>query len=287
MQDECTRSVAFLLAYAMHRRHAVLRRVWDYVMDNRVQDAATAAAFWLFFSLIPLVAVLTMAVAKAHAAAVEPFLASVPPATQKLVHDELASVAAWHGGTVGPLSMVVFVWLASSGVHATLNAFDVVTKQDRPWWKKRALALAICMALSLAVAIASVIIAAMSRGDTRAFLAFFMIGPARLATAFVAELAFIVALFVVAVPKGAGIRRWPGALLATALHMLLGYGYVLYLRTLGTGAYTATGLAAIVATMIALYLFVLSLLAGVMLNVMLAASAAPAPGIEVRHAPSH
>lgn len=246
---------------------ALLRRM----TDGRVLDSASAAAFWLFFSLLPLVVVVLMVVAKVATAdvrALGPIVVSFPASSRALVHQELGQLAAWRGGTVGPVSGAVFLWLASSGIHATLNAFDAAAGATRPWWRKRAIALGICVVLSLVVAAVSILLAIVDRGPAREVLRFLTVGAGRYATAFAGELGLIVTLF------AAGLRdlpvRWPGALLAAGLHSLLGYGYVLYLQTLGGHrAYTAAGLAAVGATMIAVYLIVVSLLVGVVLNVTL------------------
>jgi uncharacterized BrkB/YihY/UPF0761 family membrane protein len=192
------------------------------------------------------------------------------------VRRELDRVAAWHGGTVAPVSALVFVWLASTGVHAILDAFDTTLAVDRSWWRKRLLACAICAALSCVVAAVAVLLGVLDHGPTRNVVAILTTGPARYGVAFAAEIGFITALFTVGLHRvgaRAHDRRWPGAVVAASLQTLLGYGYVVYVRHLGGGAYATATLATIGVTMMVVYFFTLSLLVGVTFNVVLATRA--------------
>ena len=65
---------------------------------------AAESAFWLFFALIPLLAVAGLIAARLAQQAVDvwlPFLADSPRATRELITTELSRVAAW---TVEPLA---------------------------------------------------------------------------------------------------------------------------------------------------------------------------------------
>ena len=239
---------------------------------EHVLDSASAASFWLFVALVPLAAVALMLATKlawANEQVLTALLASVPAKSRTLMSRELHGLAAWNGGTVAPISAAIFVWLAASGVHAILDAFDATVDAKRPWWKKRLLAIAICIGLS--VAVAGVAIAFGVLGKNVVWVA--TKTPARYVIAIVAEFALIVGLFWAGLPKNARCktRRWPGAILAAVLQSLLGWGYVSYLHTFGGGtAYTGATLATIGATMIMIYLFTLSLLVGVTFNAVVA-----------------
>jgi uncharacterized BrkB/YihY/UPF0761 family membrane protein len=63
---------------------------------------------------------------------------------------------------------------------------------------------------------------------------------------------------------------FPGAVLATGLQALLGYGYVFYLSKVGAGSAYQAGLSIIGVTLMALYLFAVALLAGAELNAFIA-----------------
>ena len=248
------------------------REVFARIGREHVLDSSAAAAFWLFVALLPLGAVALMVTTKfalGNSSVLGALLTSVPARSRAFVAHELDSVSAWNGGTVGPVSAVVFVWLASTGIHAILDAFDSTVDADRPWWKKRLLAIAICVGLSTAVALAALAFGALGHDVVHVATR----TPARYVVAAVGEFALIVGLFWAGMPKRARCktRRWPGALVAAALQSLLGWGYVSYLRTFGNGtAYTGATLATIGATMIMTYLFTLSLLVGVTFNAVVA-----------------
>src|ERR1700742_4243132 len=94
-----------------------------YVCMDRTRTFGLAAqtAFWLFLSLIPLAAVAGLAAARVSAQnwdRLNPLLRELPGATRELIESEMHKVSSWNGGTVSITGAVVFVWLASSGVHA-------------------------------------------------------------------------------------------------------------------------------------------------------------------------
>ncbi|HEY1956379.1 MAG TPA: YihY/virulence factor BrkB family protein [Polyangiaceae bacterium] len=255
------------------------KEVFARIGREHVLDSASAASFWIFVSLVPLAAValmLTTKLAWANEDVLASMLAAVPPNSRTFVSHELQRVGAWNGGTVGPASAAVFVWLAATGVHAILDAFDATVDAKRPWWKKRLLAIAICIGLS--VAVAAVGIAFGLLGKDVVWIA--TKTPARWVIAIVAEFGLIVGLFWAGIARSARCKThsWPGAILAAILQSLLGWGYVSYLRTFGNGtAYSGATLATIGATMIMIYLFTLSLLIGVTFNAVLARRREPAP----------
>ena len=122
---------------------------------RRMPGLAAEAAFWLFFSLIPLVAVtglIAARIAKQNMDRWVPLLAGAPPSTQELVTTELNRVAAWNGGTVGPIAALMFLWLASSGLHALFDALEADLGRTRSWLSTRVAALIGCLLLTITVA---------------------------------------------------------------------------------------------------------------------------------------
>jgi membrane protein len=253
----------------------------------RITGMAAEMAFWLFLSLVPLAAVAGLVVAKiaVSSAAVASLLASLPAETRELVSRQLQHVAAWNGGSVAAPAALVFVWLASGGLHAVFDVLEVKAAATRPWWKKRALALVSCVALSLG----SAAIALVATGLTGAMA--FLRGTMPIAelesqvgvkglleTTFrvgfglLTALGLVSGLYFVGVPQGERRRTpvLPGAFLAVALQAALGYGYVFYLSKVGVHSAYQAGLSIIGVTMFALYLFSVALLIGAELNHLLA-----------------
>jgi membrane protein len=264
----------------LRRAVAWARAFVSEMTEIRTTGMAAEMAFWLFLSLIPLAAVAGMVAAKvavssADAAAV---LDSLPPETRRLVAKQLDHIAAWNGGSVGAPAVVVFFWLASGGVHAVFELLEVLAGATRPWWKKRLIALATCLGLSLG----TVGLAALAAGLKR-ILAFLqgtlpaagveqerglLDSAMRIVIGLVTMIALVVGLYLVGTPRRARKRVpvLPGALLAVALQVLFGYGYVFYLSQVGVRSAYQAGLSIIGVTMIALYLFSIALLVGAELN---------------------
>lgn len=268
-----------------------LRRLprWAYVlyrlMDrSRAFGLAAEMAFWFFLALIPLAVVAGMAAVKLtlrSRGTLAPLLMPLPESVRVFVANELSQVSAWNGGTVGPIAGAVFVWLASSGLHAVFDALELETStRRRPWWKKRLLAIAGCFGLSLGVAAVGVLGVGLDWfwrlaretvpmvPESERFVA----RAIRLGVAGLVWLGLVVALYKLGIPRisGRAMPAAPGAILAIVLQLVLGYGYGVYVARLGDGGAYLAGLAIIGVTMIGLYLMALALLAGAELNELLA-----------------
>src|SRR5258708_1404784 len=112
----------------MRARLAWVKELWDHMTRARTLGLAAETAFWIFLSLVPLAAagaLLAARFALHNSSVVSPALEALPGPARDLAWDELARVAKWNGGSVGPVAAIVFVWLASSGVHAVFDAFEV------------------------------------------------------------------------------------------------------------------------------------------------------------------
>jgi membrane protein len=127
----------------------------------RTLGLAAEMAFWLFFALIPLAVVVGLVAAKLamsdETGKALLLVASLPRAARELLLNELGKVAAWKGGAVAPSAALVFLWLASSGVHAVFDAFEIQAGCARPWWKKRLIALGTCVVLSVGVGVVTLL----------------------------------------------------------------------------------------------------------------------------------
>jgi membrane protein len=252
-------------------------------MDRtRTFGLAAQTAFWLFLSLIPLAAVAGLAAARISANnwdRLNPLLRSLPGATRELIESEMLKVSNWNGGTVSITGALVFVWLASSGVHALFDALELETGASRPWWKKRALSLATCIALSLAVALLAVLGPGLESAVT--WLTRLVPGfsgfdfehtwwqlPVRIALSLGIGFAYVSALYWVGIPGPARVQLpiFPGAAVAVAMEVVLRFGYGYYLSHFGNGAAYSAGLAVIGLTLTGLYLFTIALLTGAVVN---------------------
>jgi membrane protein len=90
----------------------------------------------------------------------------------------------------------------------------------------------------------------------------------RLGVGGLTALGLVAGLYLIGIPRTARKRATvlPGAILAVLLQAGLGYGYIFYLSKVGVHSAYQAGLSIIGVTMIALYLFSVSLLVGAELN---------------------
>jgi membrane protein len=272
------------------RAHPVgwLRCVWARLDKSRSFGLAAEMAFWLFLSLLPLAAVGGLVTAKlassGNGSALAPLLESLPQATRDLLTSELGKVAAWNGGKVGVGAGLMFIWLASSGVHSIFDGIELESDSaPRPWWKKRLLGIVMCVALSVGVALLALL------GTGLGWLWHFVGGATllkalqlesgvgghivRLVVGVVVSFGLVCGLYWVATPPGDRKKKSspiaPGALVAVFLQIAVGFGYGFYIQKAGDGGAYQAGLASIGVTLMALYLFCLVLLVGTKVNEML------------------
>ena len=275
------------------RAYRWLRDLYLCLDRTRTFGLAAETAFWLFLSLLPLAAVAGLAAARVsseHWDTVNPLLRSLPIATRQLIQSELVKVSSWNGGTVSITAAVVFVWLASSGVHALFEALELETGARRPWWKKRALSVATCLGLSITVAILAVLGPGLEYGVD--WLARLIPGfegfdlrntwwqlPARIVLSLGVGFGYVSALYWVGIPPSARRRLpiLPGAAVAVGLQAALRFGYGYYVSNFGNGAAYSAGLAVIGFTLTGLYLFAVALLTGAVVNRKIGMPDAPCP----------
>ncbi len=276
---------------------ASARAWWLEIDRTNTLGLAAQVAFWLFLSLLPLAAVVGLLVARfafLHSEVRFSILSSVPSAARDLVEGQLSHVANWNGGAVGPVATVMFVWLASGGVHSVFDALELQVGTERAWWKKKLMAIGACVALSIGAA-ALVLLAT---GATEIFRLIGGAVPAWLGAtfgpmgtvirgtvSFVVATAMTYGVFWVGTPPAARhrIRLLPGAVFAVLFGAACGWGYGVYLATAGIGTGYEAGLAAIGVTMTSLYLLSLGALLGASLNHHLGAKVrSPAPASATR-----
>jgi membrane protein len=249
----------------------------------RTLGLAAEVAFWLFLALVPLAFVAGLAAAKLALSDTGPLssaLATMPAVARDMLKEQLARVAE-HQGVLAPTALGVFVWLASSGLHAVFDAMEIETGCARPWWKKRAIAIVGCVLFSLGVAAVALLgsgldwiwkLLGQRVPDVAEIAQVSFVGRlARLVLGALVAFALTVGLFEVGIPRQArrGMPIVPGAVLAVVLEIVLGLGYGFYVSKAGAGGAYQAGLAVIGETMIGLYLLSIALLVGLELNVTL------------------
>jgi membrane protein len=263
------------------RVFGLMRAMLAGVRRARTLGLAAEMSFWLFLSLVPLAA-FTGLVAARTAMAHDDWLtlslfSAMPPLARDLLARQVALVATWHSG-VAPFAVAMFLWLASSGVHAVFDALEVQSGTSRPWWKTRLLALATCIGLSSGLAVIALLGTGLEWVERTlgVSLPWFALATEHGAAG---SLVRRLAAIVVAVAMIAGLYRagtcWsesprirvlPGSALAVGLTALLGRGYAFYIARAGAGDAYQAGLTVVGVTLMTLWLFCFALLLGVQLN---------------------
>ncbi|HEX2880220.1 MAG TPA: YhjD/YihY/BrkB family envelope integrity protein [Polyangiaceae bacterium] len=258
-----------------------LAELLECIQRTRTLGLAAETAFWLFLSLLPLLAVAGFLAARLSLQnwhQVIPILEALPPAAASFVSNELTKVATWDQGTVSTVGILSFLWLASSGVHAIFDALEIETGAQRRWLVKRALAIATCTGLSLSVALLALLgpgveallgdlgqrtTSTVSLGNSIAANR-----PLRVALALLILAGQTWSLFLIGIPKATRRRMpvLPSIVATTVLQALLSVGYTAYISTVGDGSAYTAGLALVGLVLTALYFYVLALLIGAIVN---------------------
>lgn len=259
-----------------------VRWMGSHFAEKRTTGLAAETTFWVFLSLLPIAAVAGLVGARLALrgqALPAAFETSLPPAMRELVERELMNVAAWNGGAVALPAAAVFVWLASSGVQAVFDAFEVTVESSRPWWKKRLYAIGTCVALSFGTVVIALLgtglewfwafsDAAFPPGWVAELEASVVARAIRLMLGAAVAVAMVSGLYWVGLPRERrqSLPIVPGALLTVVLQIALGLGYATYIGVAGDGGAYQAGLATIGITLMTIYLFVIALLVGLQFN---------------------
>jgi membrane protein len=234
-----------------------------------------------------------------------PLLDTIPGTSAELIRHELQRLAGASGGSVAPLGLLTFFWLASSGVSHMMSVFEkVMHAPPRPWWKQRVLAivyvvLGVAMATTTACAIYEtdglfhedgpripqlsiswdgVVVPAheerhphddkkhLSRRARQTWESL----PA-LGLALGVGVSGMALFYRYAVEHPPGIRRraWPGALTALGAWLAVSWAFGNYVISLGKYAVYYGSLAAVAVLLVWLYLTSLALLLGAEVNAIL------------------
>ncbi|MBA8827429.1 membrane protein [Saccharopolyspora lacisalsi] len=259
----------------------ILVRAWKAGSADNIYMLAGSVAFFTFLAIFPaMISLLTVfgLVADPTQAArrIGVYTSSLPQAPQQLINDQLAAVARGGGGSLGlglVLSLLIALWLASTGTQSLINAVNIAYDEEegRGAVKLGALAVGLTLCGAVFVLLALALIAV-----TPAVLGGLDFGPGVLVTAEVVRWLLLVALFAVALavvyrvaPDRVAPRvRWVsvGAVVATALWLLGSVAFTLYITNFGSYNKTYGALAGVVVLMLWLYLTSYVVLLGAEIN---------------------
>jgi membrane protein len=269
--------------------------VWNEMLRTRAFVVAAALSFYFLLSLIPLLFVFSSLLAYLPVADVSDRLLDllatfVPSEAMEFVSKAVGSVLTPHGGGVLSLSILGYLWSASGGFSAMIEALDIAYNVEisRPWWKDRLQALLLTLTTgalfyaSLLLLIAGSSFGRLLMNASLVPAAFAHIWPTiRLILTFATFLAAMLVLYVLGPNTKITIRSaLPGALLAIAGWLAGSFGLTFYLQHFANYDLTYGSLGAVVVLMLWFYIIAIAMLIGAEVNAQLAKRRAiGSPGI--------
>jgi membrane protein len=239
----------------------VLKRTYREIAQDNVSVVAGGVAFYAFLSVFPaLTALVSLWGLIADPADVDrqlaPFVQVIPPDAQKMLHDQLAHLAAQPSGSLGLsalASIAIAVWSAGKGTGALITALDIANDQAET---RGFLHLA---ALRLALTVGAILFVLLALGGVVLVPALFgLLGLSGLGAQLVTWLRWpvlaVAVMFGLAVLYHVGPARtparwrWvtPGAVVATVLWLLGSAGFSFFVSHFGSYDHTYGSLGAIV-----------------------------------------
>ncbi len=258
---------------------AVARRI----ADDRIPGSAAQMSFYFFLSVFPILVILMATLGLFLDAqllvrdAILGRLESVAPASIVQMFSRLVDHLAGKSG--GPLTwgILLALWAASSGMVATIRALNLAydVEEDRPWWKRRLVGLALTLVLMVLTAVAMLLLAyggplaealAQRLGLGSAFLMAWQIGQWPVIFCFVL-LAFEL-LYHFAPHRPRVKWRWlrPGTLIAIALWLAVSLGLKFYVANVGQYNVAYGSIGAVIVLLLWFYLTGIAILVGAEIN---------------------
>jgi membrane protein len=260
-------------------------RIYNSVDEKHTWPMAAALAFYFLLSLFPALILFSAAVAflPGHALwdeAVNTLTVLLPPDSMRLVRTFVVNVITPNRVTYLSLGFIGTIWTVSSSLSASIEALNMAygVHEDRPFWKTRALAIALAFMIGFLLLTAlSVMILGPKFGE-------WLASRTPLATPFVWLWPYIhwtvaVGFTILGIDAlylfGPNGRRQfratlPGATLAVSCWLGLSYVLGAYIRHFGNFDRTYGALAGVIALLVWLYWTGFAILVGAELNAQLA-----------------
>jgi membrane protein len=271
--------------YAKHpsRRswREIALRTWEKLFEDEVFGRCAQFAYYWFFSLFPLLILLTALLAylplKGNLDRWLNALSKVlPPEAFTLVQSTFHEITQHRRGGLLSFSILVVIWASSSGMGVLIGSLNKTSNsvKSRPWWRERLLAIVLTLGL------ASLIIAALMLiffGDYISSMVVSTYGFGSILTAiwhagqWLVVIAFVligVELLYYFAPSDK--QRWalftPGAIFALIFWLSISYGLRFYVTRVTDYSATYGALGGVMVLMIWLYLMGVAILVGGVIN---------------------
>lgn len=254
------------------QRIRLVRAIWVLLVNldrYAASRAASAMAFDLFLSLFPIFAAAGVILQRLHstsAATLRPLLRAVPPAVAQLIDSEFLRLSDAGMKVFAPLVIVAFAWVSSSGLSTALGVFECIyIGSERPWWKRRMIAIAYVWTSLLVIAIVTAI--SVWIGSMWSPIAWVL----GVALPLLIPVLLVAGFFRLATQRSGGPRRrvLPGALLTVVLWAAVSTLFSFYVGRIASYATLYGGLATVAVALLWLWLSSMALLVGGEVNALL------------------
>lgn len=254
----------------------VALRVKDEFAADHVTLAASGVAFNAFLALVPLlvaaVSIYGLVADPSNVTKlVERLGSSVPQQLSELIEQQLTSVVESSSGALGIgvlVGVLAAMWSASSGMSHLMEAINIAYDEDvddRPFWKKRGIAIALTLLVIVFLAVVSTIFGfAVSGGG--------LVGILLLVAAAVVSALLLIGLLAV-IYRYATDRDEPewswvsvGAIIAVVGWLIASAAFSFYVSRFGSYNETYGSLGAIVVVLLWMYITALVVLLGAEIN---------------------
>ena len=248
------------------------QRVWSEIQADDVFGDAAKLAYYFLLALFPLLIFLTSLIGLFLGSgtglrhALFNYLSQVMPSSAfELIDKTMWEVSNASGAGKLSFGLLAALWASASGVSAMMQSLNAAydSKETRPWWKQRLMALVLTVALSILIIGAVVVIFGGSKiaehlGATYGFSNAFVVTWKVLQWPI--ALAFMLLSFALIYYFAPDLRdqdwKWitPGSAIGVALWLLVSFAFKGYLHFFDSYSRTYGSLGAVIVLMLWLYL---------------------------------
>ena len=256
------------------------RRVWGEFSADEISDRSAALAYYFLFALFPallfLTALLGLLPLNLMDRLMEYVSQALPGDAASIIQKTLQEIIAGASGGLLSIGVLGALWASSNGMSSIMSALNVAydVKETRPWWKAKALAIALTLGFSVFILGALVLLVFGPRiGETVAG----WVGLGNVFT-FVWNLVSI-PIIIVLVAVGIGLVyylapnteqhwRWvtPGSVVALALWLAASFALRFYVTNFANYNATYGSIGGVILLMLWLYLSGMAILLGAEVN---------------------
>jgi membrane protein len=269
-------------------------RVWANIGDHDDLGRAAQLAYYFVLALSPLLIFLSSLLGMFFAADraqyqrfLEYLSRVMPESAYALVQTVMSDITSGAGGGTLSLGLAVTLWTASLAVEALIRGLNVAygVREFRPWWRRRALAVALTAVLAI---ITSSALTLLLWGDRiRDWLAgtwglggLFLIAWSTIQWVYIAAVVLLALNVVYIFGPNLRQQRWqaimPGSIAALLMWLAASGGFRIYLAYFDAYAKTYGSLGAMIVLLVWLYLSGFSMLAGGEVNAVILQAAVEA-----------